>query len=1227
MVGANSEDFGWAKSFYEIGDTILNSNSNQHLEMPELAKLLELARQTPGVELRPAEVHPHLAACGACREQFEGLARLDRQIARMEKTAPAEAGAECPDAGVWTELAGGLIEPDETLQYIDHASRCDQCGPRLRAAVGELVDLNGPLTDEERSQIANLDSSRPEWQLRLAARISGTPNVDPQRASIRQRFWWFPKMAAAGAAVVLVVAAVGWWATSERGTAASANQQLARAYTDQRTLELRLPGASYAPLRVQRGPASSFVARPPALLKAEAVIAGQLAAHPNDPAWLQAAARADVLEGKYDAAVESLQRALELQPHAPEVLADLGTAYFQRAQSEDRPEDFGAAFEFLSQVLVQQPDNTVALFNRAIVAEHQFLYRQALEDWDHYLKLDTSSEWASEARNRAEAVRAKLKEHGGVSRPLLSPADLGPGTMATEVDQRVEEYLREAIRSWLPEAYPESPSRAADPSAQRALFLLADLTSRQHEDRWLSDLLRGISAPHFRQAVAALSRSLAANDLGDYGTSTEQAVIAEQLFRASSNSAGALRAQFEQVFSAQLTRRNEQCREKASTVLADTDRFPYSWLHIQLRLEKSVCAGVMGDLGAQDKIGSQALEEARKTGYGAAYLRAVGFVADDEFRSGNFPGAWKLIAKGMERYWSGQYVPVRAYLLCNILGSYVDSVQQPNLKVAIWQEAVSLIDADEDLAMRAGAHNSLANAATAAHQLPLAEAQYTQAAQLFALAPRTGASLASALDNEIRSAQLEARQGHFDEAVARLTRNQGQIRQLSDNYLALMFYAALGELQLRNHQEASAEQSLRPALALAEKNLASLNTEADRLKWGKDAAPVYLAMAEAELVQGRVQESLAVYEWYLAAAERGGRGPGKTAPAGEPDATWLTSRLPLLGQETVIVYGVLPDGLAIWTYDDRGVNGQWRPEPTRELVETAQRFYESCSDPDSELSAVRRDARSLYTSLIAPIEQRLQSGRTLVIEANGWARRVPFESLLDASDHYLIERGPIVHSLGQYSDAQAHSVGLITSAQRALVVGSTASSQAKDLIPLPNVVAEAEMVAADFPSAVVLKGREATMDAVVAALPEAGVFHFTGHSLAVSQHAGLLLTGAGSAKGTPLLLEGDKLRRLNLRTLQLAVLSTCSTESGSDGSRGFNSVAEALERAGVPHVVASRWAVDSVETRKFMESFYRSLLSGQPVSNALRLTAQAMLSNPRTSHPYFWSAFAAYGQP
>jgi CHAT domain-containing protein len=417
---------------------------------------------------------------------------------------------------------------------------------------------------------------------------------------------------------------------------------------------------------------------------------------------------------------------------------------------------------------------------------------------------------------------------------------------------------------------------------------------------------------------------------------------------------------------------------------------------------------------------------------------------------------------------------------------------------------------------------------------------------------------------------------------------------------------------------------------MAEQSLSTIASSADRAIWSENAAPAYLALVEAELIQGRPQESVEAYEWYLGAAQREGthRNPSKPAIAPPlPVPPGLASRLPLLSRETVLAFALLPHGLAIWIYDDRGINAQWIPGPTHDLQELATRFRSLSSDPKSDVGALRRDAHSLYAALITPLEPRLTLGRTLVIEAQGLLAGIPFEALLDPNDHYLVERWSIVHSLGHDSQVRLRPSGPISADLPALVVGSMASSAVDGLIPLPDVAAEADTVASGFHSVDVLKGEDATLGAVVEALPRAAVFHFAGHSLATPDKAGLMLANSAGRANLRLLLDADALRRLKIPHMQLAVLSACSTAEGNGGSGGFNSVTEALLRAGVPHVVASRWAVDSMEARAFVEDFYRNALSGRSVSEAIRLSSRKMLSNPRTAHPYYWAAFAAYGQP
>jgi tetratricopeptide (TPR) repeat protein len=101
----------------------------------------------------------------------------------------------------------------------------------------------------------------------------------------------------------------------------------------------------------------------------------------------------------------------ELAPSTPSVLIDLASAYFQSAEAnQHRASDYATAIELLDQALKSTPDDPVALFNRAIVFERMGLGDRAIEDWQHYLKVDPDSGWASEARNRlADIQRSNAK--------------------------------------------------------------------------------------------------------------------------------------------------------------------------------------------------------------------------------------------------------------------------------------------------------------------------------------------------------------------------------------------------------------------------------------------------------------------------------------------------------------------------------------------------------------------------------------------------------------------------------------------------------------------------------------------------------------------------------------------------------------------------------------------------------------------------------------------------
>jgi len=95
----------------------------------------------------------------------------------------------------------------------------------------------------------------------------------------------------------------------------------------------------------------------------------------------------------------------------------------------------------------------------------------------------------------------------------------------------------------------------------------------------------------------------------------------------------------------------------------------------------------------------------------------------------------------------------------------------------------------------------------------------------------------------------------------------------------------------------------------------------------------------------------------------------------------------------------------------------------------------------------------------------------------------------------------------------------------------------------------------------------------------------------------------------------------------LAVLSACQTggESAPGGS-GTDNLVESLLHAGVPHVIASRWNVDSQGTAEFMKTLYSELLAGNSVSKSIHKARLMLASQSLYAHPYYWAAFELTGR-
>jgi CHAT domain-containing protein/cytochrome c-type biogenesis protein CcmH/NrfG len=1185
----------------------------------------------------------HVESCQACSRKLQRHKFVHSEILRMRVPKPSPSTPECMGDAEWLEVAAGLLPEAKTRELMKHAAQCGHCGPLLKNAAEALVDETTP---KEEIFLASLPSASQEWRKHMAETLRrGSAGKDLGRGrdeKSESEAWWQvlftwprPAFALAGIAVAVTAGALGWRALHPP----SADQLLAQAYSDHRTLEVRIPGAKYAPMQARRGVERSDLDKPQSLLRAEDLIGENLRRNPNDPVWLQTRARADLLDGNYESAIKSLQGALEARPDDPSLLTDLGSAYYVRAESADRPIDYGNAIESLSKALTKSPDDPVALFNRALTCERLFLYTQAVDDWQHYLRVDAQGDWSNDARTRLAALQEKIKQHDkSQNEPLLTPGEIAKAGaddagVQENIEKRVEEYLRVAITDWLPLAF---PSRAGQSSAEAraALAELADITRKKHTDNWLKDLLEGPAGAQLPSGIEALSASLRSNDTGDYSAARTHAHRAAQLFRAAANPAGELRAQAEEVYSDQFLTEGSECLALLRGMRQRYEMRSFGWIKAQMSLEESNCSSEVGDLETYRVAIENGLREAGAHRYESLHLRAFGFKALSSASVGDYSSCFSLMSEGLKLFWGGTGDSVKGYNMYFNLESSAEALRLPNLQVALLKEATYVIDTNPNVLRRAMAHSWYGKAAYQANLTELAAAQFLQASSLFAKSPRTEATKRGKMDAQVYLANAALRQGDVEQATQLLETIKPTLDSGPTFDAEIGFYSASADLAMLRADPVATESALRSAIYLSEWALQSYRSETDRREWAEETRNAYRDVVEWMLRQGDAASALELWEWYCGAELRSNdslsvvSGPNKPPDPNQapplPTPTVVANRLPFLRDETIVAYGVFPDGIAVWAYDNRGVFSRWIPISLAAVQELVLRFVRLCSDPNSDLNVLRLAARSLYDLLVAPVAGRLVPDRAIVFEPDDILAELPWSALINPEFHYLAEQTPIVVAPGLYRQMRLRTSEPMTAETPALVV-SVSTVPEDGLAPLPDADIEAQTVATTFPSARKLRGGDATLSAIRREIRGVRLFHFAGHALALPQRSGLVLAELDPRSQLPRLIGVDSFTPNEISTLQLAVLSACDSGAEKQFDSGTESLVESFLRAGVPHVIATRWSVDSLEASELMKFFYSNLVAGSDVAIAMHSAQLALASRPATAHPFYWAAFELQG--
>ncbi len=916
-------------------------------------------------------------------------------------------GLGCPDERTWDELASGLVRGEAADRLLTHASTCDACAHTLRLA----IEVFGP-----EHRVAELAAPAPS-----------------------QRRWlgW-----AAAAAAVLVSLGAYWFL---RHPATTPLTELARSYTDRRTIPLRIPGAGHAPLRLDRsGPGGSLTSQSPELLEQAARIARLVREGRQNATALHAKGRLALLEWKPAEAIEALRSARDLGAAQPDVLIDLATAYFERAEQRgaNGAADLTLAQDLLGQAIQQHPRHAEALFNRALIAERLQQIDPAIRDLELALQAETQPAWISEIRLRLAQLRRQRADF----------FDRAP-----EADR--ERFAEAALDAALAEGLASLP--AADAAARRL--------TQQHHDPWLTELTALRREPRYETDFRRLARFASIRLSSARARYTEERAEMQPVESATLPAALAAWRDFEVAYRATHSNGAFACRPEAPAPGR------YAWLAAQMAREAAICESLAGSLEKAVARSATSVDLARAARLPITEVRNEAIAAALDYRQGRYREVLMRQTALVERIFRERLPITRAHepLHNVVVATAALGRHHASHQAALMAAAVA--DRTGLQSARFADRINAANAAWRAGDRPAATGLFREALSLRKQLPVQPSMAAWA---EMTLGELEGRET-LPPATEQL------LAQVSEPSIRLPY------ARLVARRQASAGQ-LEPALRTLEAALAWLvqaKVNGTRHLW-RDEYQATTAQLLHLLVRHRPPaESFAWLQKILEADEQA-IAVGPLRHAGY--APQVTYSLRAVG-EAVYVWRQSPGGIEL-----RRVS-----EARSTLEPRIRRLRGLAGERDSSPAEIAALGRELSAKLFGPWLSALAPQQKILFQAEGMLAEIPF-SLLVVNDQPLglqqilaVTRSP----LGALSQSTGPAVGA-----RLLVDATHVATLAQWQLPsLPSPGAELQALQGLPGTLTILEGVHASQRGLRASLPTFTSLHFAGHAVRENGTIGLLL--------------------------------------------------------------------------------------------------------------------------
>jgi CHAT domain-containing protein len=1003
-------------------------------------------------------------------------------------------------------------------------------------------------------------------------------------------------LAALGVAAALC--ALGWvWTLRPRS--ASGTERVPTVETDglsTRWFAGRLSGLRHIPF----DPATPVL--PAALVLAEArANAAARDRHSADTLW--ALGVQQLVNGKADAAVVSLERATEMAPDRAPLLADLAAAYL--ATSTERPDRMVRSLSAAVRSGLLSPSAT-ATFNEALALDELGLWSGTLDAWSRLQPLEKDPALMDDARERLpeaakgrkwpevvddELARVKAERDAVESTWLVAWARAcaaGDAASMASAANTVREASGRIAQATADRYWPALASHLASVSHPERCRALADGITRYAEGRDLHDRDRPVEArQRFTESVALLDS--AGSPMGGWA----------RLYAAVEHGQQA---------------QTSEALASLAAIVRRSDADGHLLLAARARYSQGVIHAVQGNYSAALSAHHHALQAFERASAQSFEAEARQELAETYAELGEWAMAWSYfhaaIARPPDQAW-------RRVALLVSAGKAALQQDLPGAALAFQSEAVVLstrsgrpVNSAEALLQRARILQRLAQGGRASADLAQAQRD-----------------IATVTDPSLR-ARLDADAAAVHGMLTRSTDPRAAYDALSR---AIAFYRRDGfdprlpELLLERARISVASSRWREA----EQDLAASIDALDARRAAGAAPKIRYSDASYDIVDEMLRlqvRNRATPAAALDVAERARARAPSNAAGSTPSGGWLEQlQRQLPDRHVLLYYASLEDRLLTWRVDAAGVQLEAQPIGRAALAGLVERYRDALLAPDDR-AGTEAGAR-LAAIVLGRFEAAIVEGTTLVIVPDGALNRLAFASLpLTGGPGRLIDRATVVLSPSArfWSSGDTRQARVPTSV---LAIGDPAADWVffPDARSLPLSAREAREVASLYRVATTLIGEAATRRAFVNGLGRTDVVHFAGHSRSTGESPLLsYVLLAPDGDGELGAVFANDLAPLRLDRVSLVVLAHCESALGSTfRGEGALSLARPFLSAGVPNVVASLWNVSDEHSRDLSVRFHRFVRAGRPPPDALR---DAQLALAREGRPAGnWAGFVAIG--